>query len=172
MPEGENQDTNQGQQSQQQGNQTPSPVPYDRFKEVNDAKAAAENALKTLQEQIAADQKKRDEETGNYKKLYEEAQAKLQAAEVGTMRLRVAQAAGIPLDLADRITGNTEDELKADAERLKPFLALSKTSPNIDGGTGTTTPPTFSRAQIRDPKFFAENRTAIYRAMAEGRITE
>ena len=38
------------------------------------------------------------------------------------MRVRVAVGAGLPLDLAARLQGKTEEELKADAAKIAPLL--------------------------------------------------
>jgi|YelNatPaOPRAMG01_1025707.scaffolds.fasta_scaffold03111_8 hypothetical protein len=67
---------------------------------------------------------------------------------------------------------NVEAVLR-DLIRKRPYLAGGSA-----GQIGATSParadtnPTFSRAQLRDPAFFAQNRDAIMRAMREGRITD
>jgi hypothetical protein len=51
-----------------------------------------------------------------------EAQAQATSATREVLRLRVALAEGIPADLADRLRGDTEEEIKADAEILKAMV--------------------------------------------------
>ena len=50
-----------------------------------------------------------------------------------------------------------------------PGAGGSSTNPSRDGGAQTRT---FSQAQLRDTKFYNENRTEIMQAMREGRITD
>jgi len=51
-------------------------------------------------------------------------EATKQAAESkrAEMRLKIAVDAGLPAALASKLSGETEDELRADAEALKPFV--------------------------------------------------
>ena len=53
--------------------------------------------------------------------------------------MTVATAAGLPVELAARLQGNTEDELKADAEALKALIP--QTAKPLPGGTRQTTTP-------------------------------
>jgi hypothetical protein len=105
------------------------PVPYDRFKTVIDernkfeadwkAATAAQTGLTAEREKLAADLKAaQDLSTSKMAELA----GKLDAAEHDALRLRVAVGAGLPLDLAARLQGKTEDELKADAAKLVPLL--------------------------------------------------
>lgn len=57
-------------------------------------------------------------------------------------KYRVALAEGLPQDLADRLVGTTEDELREDATRLKALLG-KPAAPGRDakGGHGHQTPP-------------------------------
>ena len=57
--------------------QTPEPVPYERFKEMNEKYKALETQLKDIQDKQKADEEKRLKEQGDYKKLYEDLQAQL-----------------------------------------------------------------------------------------------
>ncbi|EUJ44399.1 hypothetical protein [Listeria rocourtiae] len=52
--------------------QTTQTVPYDRFKEINDAKKAKETELEQLKAQIAAKEAKEAEEAGQFKALWEQ----------------------------------------------------------------------------------------------------
>lgn len=83
-------------------------------KEADDAaKAKADAEAKALAEQ------------GNFKTLYEKAQADLQAErqakaaiELSLKRERIAQEIGLPALLAERLRGETDEELRADAKAL------------------------------------------------------
>lgn len=52
-------------------------------------------------------------------KTIAELQGKINKFENDALKVRVATAAGLSAELASRLTGTTEDELKADAEKLK-----------------------------------------------------
>jgi len=54
-------------------------------------------------------------------------QKQVKGYEVDTLKNRIASQVGLPLNLAGRLTGTTEDELKADAENFASFV--SKPSP-------------------------------------------
>ena len=65
----------------------------------------------------------------------DELQSKLKSYELENLKIKIANQAGIPLDLASRLNGETEEEIKADAEKLasfvnqKPTLPLKQTEP-------------------------------------------
>lgn len=62
------------------------------------------------------------------------------AERLNALRLRIATEAGLPVELAARMQGTTEDELKADAEKLKPFVPKVE-DPPAPGGRGRMTTP-------------------------------
>ena len=49
--------------------------------------------------------------------------------ELNSARMKSAVAHGIPLDLADRLTGSTTEEIEADAEKLAQFVKSSSAPP-------------------------------------------
>jgi alanyl-tRNA synthetase len=110
-------------------------------RELNDARTKL-----TAREQAEAESaRKQAEEQGNFKKLYEEAQAALtkaeqtRAAERATeatkqAQLTAATAAGLDASLATRLVGDTPEALLADAKALAARLAPSAP------GTGSTNP--------------------------------
>ena len=49
-------------------------------------------------------------------------QSKVTSYEQAQLRTKIALQQGLPFELADRLAGTNEDELKADAERLAGFL--------------------------------------------------
>ena len=54
-----------------------------------------------------------------------EAEARAKAADVKAIKTLLIQKAGIPMDLIDRVRGETEEEIKADIEVLKPLLSTT-----------------------------------------------
>ena len=104
-----------------EGNQ-PGPVPYDRFKQVNDE-------LKTMRDRMAkieADKKTADEERlkkqEEWQKLAEQREAELKDERLKRTRLEIATQKGIPADLAGRLQGETAEEMEKDADALLAFL--------------------------------------------------
>lgn len=61
--------------------------------------------------------------------MLSEKEALLLAHERASAKNKIAREYGIPSELADRLTGTTEDELRADAESLKAVLGQSKVPP-------------------------------------------
>jgi peptidoglycan hydrolase CwlO-like protein len=54
-------------------------------------------------------------------KAIAELTAKTRAYEISSAKLKIAQEVGLPAELADRITGETEEEMRKDAEQLVRF---------------------------------------------------
>ena len=67
----------------------------------------------------------------------DEIKNELEKYKLKDLKTSVAIKAGIPLELAGRLSGETEEELKADAETLaefvnkKPTLPLKQNEPNV-----------------------------------------
>ena len=57
--------------------------------------------------------------------------AKNTAAELGALRTRIAHETGLPFELADRLNGSTEEEIRKDAEVFAKFTA-PKEQPSPD----------------------------------------
>lgn len=49
--------------------------------------------------------------------------AKLNATETSSVKMRIAFENGLPFDFCERLRGNTEEELKADAQELSKLFA-------------------------------------------------
>lgn len=65
--------------------------------------------------------------------------AKISGYEMTNMKTKIALQNGLPIDLADRLAGEDEESIKADAERLAGFMKPSTPPPlkNIDHNTGS-----------------------------------
>lgn len=144
---------------QAQDTQQPGPVPYERFKEVNEQLRQLQTRLAT----IDADKKKADEaklkEDGKLQELLTTRERELADERAARLRLSVATKKGLVGELAplaDRLRGTTEQELEADADAL---LALAK-KPAGHGvppaGTGGRSPAldlkSMTPAQIREAR--------------------
>ncbi len=119
----------------------PKTVPYERFKEVNDKANDLEKRLKAIEDEKKAADEKALKDKEDFKTLYEQEQEKNKAKESELLRLRVAQKKGLPADLVDRLKGETEQELEADADKLLTFVDTSKSpgNPPRKLGGGPTT---------------------------------
>ena len=62
---------------------------------------------------------------------YQSMQKELSELKLKALKTRVAMDAGLPADLADRLTGEDEETLKADAEKLAPFVGSKKVAPSF-----------------------------------------
>lgn len=121
-----------------------------RQKEVLESKFADYDQLKTRNEELESENgalKTAAEETKNAAATYDqqiaELNAKVTGYETANLRTRIAVQNGLPLDLADRLVGDDEASLKADAERLAGFVSktppvppLKNNEPPIDGKDG------------------------------------
>lgn len=96
-------------------------------------------------------QRRAAEQQGEYKSLYEKVQAELEqtrneakAATVAATRRLVAQRLGLSDKVAERLVGETEEELMADAEALLGELPKPQKppAPNINAANGDGRVPT------------------------------
>ncbi|HEL2424238.1 TPA: DUF4355 domain-containing protein [Streptococcus suis] len=76
--------------------------------------------------------------TADFEKQIAELQGQVKNYESKDLRLRVAVAKGLPIELADRLAGDDEEAIKADAERLASFMKpteptppMASTEPNV-----------------------------------------
>lgn len=128
-------------------------------KELRSENASHRQAKKKAEKDADEAARKAAEEQGKYKELYEQELAKREAAEMQAQMLeldalksKVAAEVGLPQELATRLAGETEDEIKADAQAV--LAALPKSTLDNDaargtGGTGTQT-PTMSEEEIKE----------------------
>lgn len=152
-----------------------------------------EAELQALRDAQLTEAQRVEQERDRYKAEAAAATAALQQQQVRGAITAAAMAAGaidpeaVQVFLADVIqpdaNGQVPDVAAAVAALLeaKPYLKGQQAPvvPAIPGGAGQpaagTTPqsaaPTFTRAQLRDPAFYAANRDAIALAISEGRIS-
>ena len=104
------------------------------------AELDAEKATKVAEAKALAEQ-------GKYQQLYEAAkaeaeQAKAEAAKVHTdaLRARIARTVGLPESWADRLRGDDEDAITADAKSMLRDMP-KPAAPNINASTGNGAAP-------------------------------
>ena len=149
--DGDGQSSGNQQQAGQQGSrgageqnssdQQPGPVPYERFKSVNDELKALKGTVEKMQaaQKAAADKEAADQ--GKWRELAEKRESELKAERQARTRLEVAAKKGIPSDLAARLQGETAEEMEKDADLLLQHLKPA-TGPGVPpagrGGTPAT----------------------------------
>lgn len=87
--------------------------------------AEHESVITKMSEELKAAQEKlagHDAEVSDLKQRAER-------AETTILKSKVAHENGVPIELADRLIGGTEDELKADAEKIAGFLRPASAPP-------------------------------------------
>lgn len=115
---------------------------YGNLDELEKSKAGYEEQINKMKGQI-------DELNGKIKKYEDydakslelsDAKAKIKEYETASVKQRIAHENGIPYELAGRLTGTTEDELKADAKMISGFIQrkaappLGSSEPTGEGG--------------------------------------
>ena len=91
------------------------------FDQLKNEKEQLEQQLQQLNDKLTAQEKELSS--------VEELQTKLKTYELENLKIKIANQAGIPLALADRLSGETEEEIKADAEKLAGFVNKKQTLP-------------------------------------------
>ncbi len=150
---------NQGQPQNQQQAQT---VPYDRFQQV----VTERNDWKRKHEELTAAQKTAGEQLAAAQKAVEEERSRLAAAELQSLRLRVAVENGLPMAFADRLQGGTAEELKADALKLAPHL--KPTTPGVPPPVPGNPPPALDLSKMT-PAQIREKESELWRQHVTGK---
>lgn len=63
---------------------------------------------------------------------------KVKVYEAASVKSKVAREVGIPYELAERLTGETEDELRKDAEALRKLIGTNRKTAPLAGTEGRT----------------------------------
>lgn len=126
----------------QQGDPAESTELGDSGKKALDAErkraATAEREAKALKARLDQLEAANLSELEKAQKAANEATARLAEYEKTTIRQRVALNKGVPADLVDRLRGDTEDEISADADALMALVSAPK-SPRPDPSQGPRT---------------------------------
>lgn len=92
-----------------------------------------------LQKQIDETLKASEAHKGAYAQSEErikQMQAELDASTMGLTRMRVGVEAGLPVGVIDRLQGDDEAAIKADAEKLAEFVKSGKVEPKLPAPKG------------------------------------
>lgn len=110
---------------------------------------------KQAEELSAAEQKRKEAEMTELQKLQaelEKAQAELKAARLSDMRREAAIKVDLPLVFADRLHGNTPEELEADAKKILEALPKVPKPPPVNPtapGAGASQKETLEQQRAR-----------------------
>lgn len=93
----------------------------EKYKGYDDMKKELEEKSSRIDELGKALEKAKNDGSG-YSTQLEELQKKVQKYETDSVKTRIAREFGIDTSLANRLTGETEEEIKADAKTLKDII--------------------------------------------------
>lgn len=95
------------------------------YEDLKSAKETLEKQVNDLNSSLNDTNEKYDAQ----KSSLEELQSQVKSHETQNMKIRIANQAGLPLDLAGRLSGETEEEIKADAEKFSSFVSKPERLP-------------------------------------------
>ncbi|WP_339102033.1 capsid assembly scaffolding protein Gp46 family protein [Candidatus Enterococcus clewellii] len=100
---------------------------FSDYEEIKTRNTELEKQVGTLQTTIE------ESKTSNadYDKQISDLNAKVAGYETASLRTKIALQNGLPFDLADRLVGDNEETLKADAERLAAFVKPKNAVPPL-----------------------------------------
>lgn len=84
--------------------------------------AEKEKASKAAYDELKGKHDKLQKDAEGHAKTMEELNAKLKGYETDSVKTRIAHEAGLPYEMAKRLTGETEEDIKKDAEALSKLV--------------------------------------------------
>lgn len=87
--------------------------------------------LESKVEKLENDLKAANEKLGNHDKEVADLTSRATTAEKTLLKTRIAHENGIPYELANKLSGDTEDEIKKDAESFASFVAPKTPAPPL-----------------------------------------
>ena len=95
---------------------------YDELKKRNAEYETQVSKLSEASKSFAADKE-------NYEKQISELSSKIKGYETDSAKTRIALEAGLPFEMAGRLSGSTEEEIRKDAENLARFISKPAAAP-------------------------------------------
>lgn len=135
----------------------------DKAKAEREARLAAESRIKEFEDAQKSEEEKRQEELAAAKQEAEAQKARVHELEVAQIRSDVAVEKKLPPKLAGRLTGDTREEIEADADALLADLGTLpvETPPPGDGGARTPVEPKDLNEQIREAEAAGDTSKAM-----------
>ena len=106
---------------------------YADYDDLKKKTAEYETTLGTMTKEAEKNAKKYSE----YDKKLADLQAKVKGYETGSVKTRIAHETGIPFELAERLSGDTEEEIRKDAETLAKFIGGKQPSAPLKSSEDT-----------------------------------
>lgn len=103
----------------------------DTLQKQHDQLASKNTELESEVAQLQAAISETGEASKNHDQTVSELNAKLAGYETASLRTKIALQHGLPLDLADRLVGDDEESIKADAERMAPLFKITPPVPPL-----------------------------------------
>ncbi len=100
---------------------------------VEKLKEEYEGKLKKAEESL----KQANDKIANHDQIVSDLTTRATTAESDLLKSRIAHESGVPFELAGRLVGTNEEELKADAEKFASFLAPKSAPPLHSTDTAT-----------------------------------
>lgn len=116
---------------------------YGDYDDLKKKVADQESQISTLNKE----REELDRKYAGYDKSLSELQTKVKAHETNSVKMRIANETGIPFELAARLSGETEEEIRKDAETMAKFVSRSKYVGPLKTDTGTE--PDGKRAALK-----------------------
>lgn len=95
---------------------------YDELKKVAEGAKATEDGLKAKIAEYESAKAEYESKIGELTKTVSDKEKEVESAHASAMRITIAAQAGVPIEFADRIKGNNEEEIRADAETIAAML--------------------------------------------------
>jgi len=137
MHQGQVQPDNTGRSAEAKGKSTqPGPVPYERFKEVLEKAKTLEQRLAEIEAERKKAEEERLKEEQRWRELAEKYEQELRRTKRAYLAAKVAQEVGLPPVLAERLRGETEEEMRQDAQQLAELLKAAQPQRGIPPSGG------------------------------------
>lgn len=122
---------------------------YKDYMSPDQVKALKEEYAKKL-EKAESDLKAANEKIANHDQIVSDLTTRATTAESDLLKSRIAHESGVPFELAGRLVGTNEEELKADAEKFASFLGPKSAPPlhSTDAATNSNAGLTGMLSQI------------------------
>lgn len=101
---------------------------YADYNDIKTANAEYEKQIAQLTEQVKG-QSTQAEETA---KIIADLEAKVNSYETASVKTRIAHETGLPYELATKLSGETEDDIRADAEKMAKLFKHQPAAPMGD----------------------------------------
>ena len=124
----------------------------ERYADYDDLKAQLEEKTKQLTD-LSAQLKENDEKAAGSSKEIEELKARVQKYELASVKTKIALEEGLPYQMADRLAGEDEKAIRADAQKVAKIMRQDKAP--VGSGEPVITKEQTSEQQFKD--WFDEN---------------